>query len=205
MQHDIGDPDQSVHSRARVYFEVAGARCAAWHYRGLNGSCVVMAGGLAMPKEPGTDMFAARFHQAGYSVFTFDYRHLGESAGLPRGVVRVRDQIAVDADRALNPENKYPSWSQTVAARSALPLGRYRPGRDVANVSCPLLIVVCDSDKSALAEPAIRAANNAPNSELIRMPGGHYEPFLNGHDYAVEAELDFLQRHLARHADTTAS
>jgi hypothetical protein len=28
------------------------------------------------------------------------------------------------------------------------------------------------------------------------MPGGHYEPFLGGHDQAVEAELSFLRRHL---------
>jgi hypothetical protein len=28
------------------------------------------------------------------------------------------------------------------------------------------------------------------------MPGGHYEPFLGGHEQAVEAELSFLRRHL---------
>jgi hypothetical protein len=28
------------------------------------------------------------------------------------------------------------------------------------------------------------------------MPGGHYEPFLDGHEKAVEAELSFLRRHL---------
>jgi hypothetical protein len=28
------------------------------------------------------------------------------------------------------------------------------------------------------------------------MSGGHYEPFLGGHERAVEAELSFLRRHL---------
>jgi hypothetical protein len=28
------------------------------------------------------------------------------------------------------------------------------------------------------------------------MPGGHYEPFLAGHEQAAEAELSFLRRHL---------
>jgi hypothetical protein len=28
------------------------------------------------------------------------------------------------------------------------------------------------------------------------MPGGHYEPFLGGHERTVEAELNFLRRHL---------
>jgi DNA-binding NarL/FixJ family response regulator len=27
------------------------------------------------------------------------------------------------------------------------------------------------------------------------MPGGHYEPFLDGHEQAVAAELSFLRRH----------
>jgi uncharacterized protein len=87
-------PYQSVHSRERVLFDSGGTTCVAWHYPGSNGACIVMAGGLAMPKEPGTDLFAARFHSAGYSVLAFDYRFLGESGGSPRGIVRVRDQIA---------------------------------------------------------------------------------------------------------------
>jgi hypothetical protein len=28
------------------------------------------------------------------------------------------------------------------------------------------------------------------------MPGGPYEPFLGGHEQAVEAELSFLRQHL---------
>ena len=47
-----------------------------------------------------------------------------------------------------------------------------------------------------LAAPAVRAASRAPRGELVRMPGGHYEPFLGGHERAVEAELSFLRRHL---------
>jgi hypothetical protein len=30
--------------------------------------------------------------------------------------------------------------------------------------------------------------------------GGHYEPFLGGHEQAVEAELSFLRRNLLEHA-----
>ena len=48
----------------------------------------------------------------------------------------------------------------------------------------------------SLAGPAVRAAGRAPRAELVRMPGGHYEPFLGGHERAVEAELSFLRRHL---------
>lgn len=292
--------------REKVRFTSGGDDCAAWHYRGANGACVVMAGGFAVPKEPATDRFAGRFHQAGFSVLAFDYRRLGESGGRPRLVLPVRDQIAdwhaaiafasalpevdaakiavwgfsasgghvlrvaasnpavaavvaqtpntdglaaarnqsrhqhpramirltaravldaiggmagrpprlvslvgtpgsvavlttpdaQDADRALNPGGRYPEWQQTVAARSALRLGWYSPGRVTRRVACPLLVVVCDQDQSALAEPAVRAADRAPRGELVRLAGGHYHPFLAGHEETVDAELRFLGHHL---------
>jgi uncharacterized protein len=292
--------------REKVYFVSEGTRCAAWHYPGRNGACVIMAGGFAVTKEPGTDLFARRFHEAGHSVLAFDYRHLGESGGQPRQVVRVREQLAdwdaaigfaaslpeVDAARlaiwafsasggyvfslaardsrlaaaiaqtpnadnlaasrnaaryqkplamlrftgrglldaagslagrpprlvpltgepgtvallttpdsadvgaALNPGGRYPDWRQEVAARSALRLGLWQPGRWASRVRRPLLVVVCDDDRSALAEPAVRAAGRAPGAELVRLPGGHYAPFLDAHEEAVAAELAFLRRHL---------
>jgi pimeloyl-ACP methyl ester carboxylesterase len=293
--------------REEVHFPSGDTTCAAWHYPGSNGGCVVMAGGFAVPKEPGTDRFAHRFQAAGFTVLAFDYRGFGESGGTPRQVARVRDQLAdwhaaiacastlpgvdptrvaiwgfsvsgghvfrvaarhpeevaaaiaqtpnadgqaaarnaarhqkpiallrftgravldalgaivgrrprlvalagppgtvavlttpdaLDGDRALDPDNAYPGWEQAVAARSALRLTFYRPGRDASRMRCPVLVLVCDQDQSALAEPAVRAAARAPRGELVRMPGGHYEPFLGGHEHAVEAELSFLRRHL---------
>jgi len=55
---------------------------------------VIMAAGLGVTKEPGTDRFAERFHRAGYSVLAFDYRNLGESGGTPRQLVRISEQLA---------------------------------------------------------------------------------------------------------------
>ena len=292
--------------REKVRFVSGGTECAAWHYPGSNAACVIMAGGFAVTKEPATDRFARRFNDAGFSVLAFDYRRIGESAGQPRQVQTVRDQLADweaaigfaatlpevdparlaawgfsaagghvfrlaardqrlaaaiaqtpnadnlaasrnaaryqkplamlrftgrgildavgglvgrrpllvplagepgtvallttpdgrDGDRALNPGNRYPYWQQAVAARSALRLAFARPGRYASRARCPLLVLVCDQDQSALAEPAVRAARRARRAELVRMPGGHYEPFLGGHERAVEAELSFLRRHL---------
>jgi pimeloyl-ACP methyl ester carboxylesterase len=298
--------------RDKVRFVSGDAECAAWHYPGTNGGCVIMTGGFAVTKEPGTDLFAKRFSDAGFAVLAFDYRHLGESGGQPRQVQRVGEQLAdwqaaiayartlpgvdparlaiwgfslsgghvfrvaarhpelaaaiaqtpnadgqaaarnaarhqrplallrftargvvdavgglagrpprlvpltgepgtvallttpdaLDGGRALNPGDRYPDWQQEVAARSALRLGFYRPGHEASRARCPLLVLVCDQDQSALAGPAARAANRAPRGELIRMPGGHYEPFLGGHEQAVEAELSFLRRHLLDHSRT---
>jgi uncharacterized protein len=292
--------------REKVRFVSGDAECAAWHYPGTNGACVIMAGGFAVTKEPGTDRFAKRFNDAGFTVLAFDYRRLGDSGGRPRQVVRIGEQLAdwqaaigfaptlpgvdpsrlaiwgfsvsgghvfrvaarhpglaaaiaqtpnadgpagarnaarhqkrlallrltgrgmldglgglvgrqpllvplvgkpgtvallttpdaLDGDGALNPGHRYPDWQQSVAARSALPLGFYRPGRDASRVRCPLLVLVCDQDQSALAWPAANAAMRAPRGELVRLPGGHYAPFLDAHEQAVEAELSFLDRHL---------
>lgn len=292
--------------REKVRFVSSDTECAAWHYPGTNGACVIMAGGFAVTKEPGTDLFAKRFHDAGFGVLAFDYRHLGESGGEPRLALPIRDQLAdwqaainfartlpgvdrakiaiwgfsasggyifrvaardpelaaaiaqaptadgpaatrnaarhqkpfamlrftgrgildalgsllgrqprlvalagqpgtvamlttpdaIDGGKVLDPDNRYPDWQQAVAARSALRLGFYRAGRYASRVRCPLLVVVCDQDQTALAKPSVRAAERAPQGELVRMPGGHYEAFLGGHEQAVEVELSFLRRHL---------
>src|SRR6185312_11104353 len=62
--------------RRKLQFASGDSYCAAWHYPGTNGACVVMAGGFAVTKEPGTDRFARRFAEAGFSVLAFDHRHL---------------------------------------------------------------------------------------------------------------------------------
>ncbi|MCX5138768.1 alpha/beta hydrolase [Streptomyces sp. NBC_00338] len=292
--------------REKVRFDVGGTYCAAWHYPGTNGGCVIMAGGGGVTKEPGTDPFAARFHAAGFTVLAFDYRCLGESGGGPRQTVRIKDQLddwqaaiafaaslpdadpartalwgfslsgghvlrvaarnpqlaaavaqtpnadgpaasrsaaghqrplaalrlaarilldmaggllgrrpllvplagdpgtvamlttpdGIEGDKALNPGNTYPQWRQEIAARSIPGIIRYRPGLDTPQVRPPLLVLVCDQDRSVLSEPAVRAAGRAPRAEVVRLPGGHYAPFTDQHEQAVDAELSFLRRHL---------
>jgi pimeloyl-ACP methyl ester carboxylesterase len=269
-----------------------------------------MAAGAGVNKEPGTDRFAKRFNDAGFSVLAFDFRHFGESGGHPRQVVRMSEGLAdwqaaiafaptlpgvdptrlavwgfslsggqvlhvaarnphlaaaiaqtpnadgplaarnasrhqkplgmlrltvlsvldalggllgrqpllvplagepgtvamlttpdgIDGNRALNPDNRYPEWQQALGARSVPGIVLYRPGRYASQVRCPLLVLVCDQDQSVLAKPGIDAAQRAPRGELVRMPGGHYEPFLGGHEKAIEAEVSFLRRHLLGHA-----
>src|SRR5206468_1664759 len=78
----------------KVWFDSGGSRCAAWHYPGRSGACVVMAAGTGVTKEPGTDRFAERFAAAGFGVLAFDFRNFGESEGAPRQVARIADQLA---------------------------------------------------------------------------------------------------------------
>ncbi|GLY70444.1 alpha/beta hydrolase [Amycolatopsis taiwanensis] len=115
--------------------------------------------------------------------------------GEPGTVAFLTTPDSLDSDRALR-RDKYPDWQQEVAARSLLRLAFYRPGRVASRVRCPLLVVACDQDQSALPGPAVRAARQAPRAELVRLPGGHYAPFLEAHEQAFDSELSFLRRHL---------
>jgi dienelactone hydrolase len=103
---------QSI-ERKNVRFPSGDSLCAAWHYPGSSGGCVITAGGFAVPKEPATDLFARRFHEAGFSVLAFDYRHLGESGGRPRQIVRIAEQLA--------------DWQAAIAFAATLP--EVDPGR----------------------------------------------------------------------------
>ena len=93
--------------RQKIRFVSGGTECAAWQYPGINGSCVVMTGGFAVTKEPGTDLFARRFNEAGFGVLAFDYRNIGESGGQPRQVQRVGEQLA--------------DWQAAIGCARALP------------------------------------------------------------------------------------
>ena len=93
--------------REKIRFDSGGTKCAAWHYPGTNGACVIMAAGFGVTKEPGTDRFARRFHDAGFTVVAFDYRNFGDSGGHPRQVARIRDQLA--------------DWQAAIAFASTLP------------------------------------------------------------------------------------
>ncbi|MFI0220723.1 alpha/beta hydrolase [Streptomyces lydicus] len=80
--------------REKVRFVSGDTSCAAWHYPGSNGGCVIMAGGTSVTKEPASDLFAARFNDAGFAVLAFDHRRFGESGGAPRQIVRFDEQVA---------------------------------------------------------------------------------------------------------------
>src|SRR6185369_5212025 len=73
--------------------------------------------------------------------------------GEPGTVAVLTTPDAVGGGRTLDPDHRYPEWQPAVAARSALRIGLYRPGRSASRVRCPLLVVVADQDQSALAEP----------------------------------------------------
>lgn len=115
-------------------------------------------------------------------------------AGRPGDIAVLTTPDCTDADRALDPDGEYVHWSRTLAARSALALASHRPVTFAGEVRCPLLFLSADHYQSALAEPAHRAAGLAPRASLVRLQGGHYAPFLEAPQAALEAQLPFLVR-----------
>lgn len=88
-------------------------------------------------------------------------------------------------------------WENRVAARIALRVGAYRPGRRAARLTCPVLFCLCDQDALTPADVAARYAAAAPRSEIKGYPVGHFDIYVDPtwHD-AVADQTGFLVRHL---------
>src|SRR3954453_14950271 len=72
--------------------------CAAWLYRpyGAAGAvpCVVMAHGFTATRGDRLPPYPDRFAAAGLAVLLFDYRHFGDSTGMPRQLLDIGRQQA---------------------------------------------------------------------------------------------------------------
>jgi uncharacterized protein len=77
--------------REDVHFAAGDGECTGRLYRpeGVNGRvpCVVMGTGLSCVRDQGLDAFAERLADAGFAALAFDYRHWGESGGVPRSLM----------------------------------------------------------------------------------------------------------------------
>ena len=72
-----------------------------------------------------------------------------------------------------------------------------RPVRRAAAIRRPLLLIVAEDDTMAPLAPALRVADKAPQAELYRSRGGHYDVYEGGldHDNVLNVEIEFLRRH----------
>jgi fermentation-respiration switch protein FrsA (DUF1100 family) len=88
-------------------------------------------------------------------------------------------------------------WENRVAARVALRIGTYRPGRLARRVACPALFCVCDEDSLAPATKTINHVSAAPRGEIKRYPIGHFDIYVGEWwERAVADETEFLVRSL---------
>ncbi len=97
-------------------------------------------------------------------------------------------------------------WENRVAARVALRVAGYRPGRSAARLACPVLFCVCDGDTVAPAEATVKFAQAAPGAEIRRYPVGHFEIYLgDAWERAVADQTEFLVGHLSSGASRSTN
>jgi dienelactone hydrolase len=84
-----------------------------------------------------------------------------------------------------------------VAARIGVKILPYRPGRLAAEVPCPILFCVCESDSVAPSGPTRRYAAMAPHGQTKLYPEGHFDIYVDdAFERVVADQLDFLDKHL---------
>lgn len=84
-----------------------------------------------------------------------------------------------------------------VAARIALQVFSYRPGRCTPEITCPILFCVCEADSVAPAAATLRHAAKAPRGEVKLYPEGHFAIYVDdAFDRVVADQLAFLDKHL---------
>lgn len=99
--------------------------------------------------------------------------------------------------RNLIPEGQ--DFDERVAARFALAVGLYSPGRKVRNLKVPILVQVATKDQTTPPAAAIKAAGRASLGVLKTYDIGHFEPYVDpAFDTIVGDQIEFLREALDR-------
>ena len=81
-----------------------------------------------------------------------------------------------------------------VAARIGLVLPMFRPVTQAAKVTCPALVLICETDTVAPASAAEKAAAAMANATVKRYPVGHFDIYQGeARDISLADQLEFLQ------------
>jgi pimeloyl-ACP methyl ester carboxylesterase len=93
-----------------------------------------------------------------------------------------------------------------VAARIALKVPYYSPGRTAHKITAPTLVQIAKHDVVTPYEVAIKAAQKIPGAEILTYDCGHFEPYVDPFfDSVVGAQIDFLTRTLGHGTPAAAS
>ena len=91
-----------------------------------------------------------------------------------------------------------PSWRNEVTLRTVEMLGEYEPGVYIGRISpTPLLLVVARQDHLTPAHLALDAFERAREpKQLVILPGGHFDAYVDGFEGASTPARDFFVEHL---------
>ena len=98
----------------------------------------------------------------------------------------------------LVPSHLKDTFKDYVAARFALYIGLYNPGRQTASVHCPIFFAICGKDTVAPSGPTLRYAENAPKATIKKYEQmGHFDIYLGEYfDIATNDYCQFLRKNL---------
>lgn len=117
------------------------------------------------------------------------------TAGKPGAVALMNTPDAYAGYLRLVPDGL--DFRNEVAARIALQVFSYRPGRSTPEITCPILFCVCEADSVAPAGATLRHAAKAPRGEVRLYPEGHFAIYVDdAFDRVVADQLAFLDKHL---------
>jgi uncharacterized protein len=84
-----------------------------------------------------------------------------------------------------------------VAARAALQVPGYSPGRNVHKITAPTLVQIAIQDVLTPHKTAMKTARRIPGVEILTYDCGHFEPYLDPFfESVVGAQIEFLTRTL---------
>lgn len=106
------------------------------------------------------------------------------------GAAELVERMAGDKREELLAEND-------VAARIALRIPFYSPGRKAANITAPTLVQLAKRDDVTPYAKAQKIVARIPRGEVRSYDISHFEPYLDPHfDGIVTDQIDFLNRHV---------
>ncbi|GAA3357793.1 alpha/beta hydrolase [Saccharopolyspora gregorii] len=86
-----------------------------------------------------------------------------------------------------------------VAARLALRLPLYRPGKDLPKITAPTLLCVCEDDRAAPADTTARLAAGQDHVQVGRYEGDHFDIYVGDlFEHAVRDQTAFLATQFGR-------
>jgi hypothetical protein len=99
--HEIADRLEltiAPECRSDVKIIVDGEAVSGWFYKPIgadrNIPCVILSHGFGATKDMVLEEYALKYVKAGFAAITYDYRHYGESEGMPRQIYHGLKQIA---------------------------------------------------------------------------------------------------------------
>ena len=180
------------------------------------------SGGHVLAVGAHDDRLAAIVSQCPFTDGLATLPNLGVANVLKGAVAGLRDQLGALAGRApyyvpvtgepgsfavmTTPDSKggieamLPAqtfWENRIAARILVRIGLYRPGRQAARITCPVLVCACDGDALAPGSRTAELVSKAPRAEVRRYPFGHFDIYVGTpFEEAVSDQAAFLSRHL---------